>query len=178
MLKIVKDPNPVLRARAEALSFPLTKSDITVALKMLDYIKKSQDTEYAKEHNVRSGVGLAAPQIGKSRRIIVVHLPMEDDVITHVLINPQIKRASMKRAYLDMGEGCLSVDEYIEGHVYRHAEVTVTAYDVLKEKEVEIVAKGLEAIVLQHEIDHLNGILFYDRIDEENETKYPDAIVL
>lgn len=179
MLEIVKDPHPILRARAEAVSFPLAEQDEKLALKMLEYIVKSQDAEYAEEHNIRSGVGLAAPQVGESKRIVVIHLPLTDEETkTHVLINPQIKRASVKRAYLKAGEGCLSVDEYIEGHVYRHAEVTVSGYDVLQKKNVEIIADGLEAIVLQHEIDHLNGIMFYDRIDDNNEIKYPDADIL
>lgn len=178
-LEIVKDPHPILRKRAEIVALPLSNDNEKLALTMLDYIVKSQDLEYAQKHNIRPGVGLAAPQVNVSKRIIVIHLPVdEDESITHVLVNPVLARASVKRIYLENGEGCLSVDEQYDGEVYRHEQITVTAYDVLKKTNVTINAEGLEAIVLQHEIDHLNGILFYDRFDEMNEIKHPDATIL
>ena len=84
----------------------------------------------------------------------------------------------LKKAYISTGEGCLSVNEDYPGRVYRSNKITVTAYDVLKQSDVKITASGYEAIVLQHEIDHLNGVLFYDRIDANNISKYPDAVEL
>ena len=84
----------------------------------------------------------------------------------------------LKKAYISTGEGCLSVKEDYPGRVYRSYRITVEAYDVLKKAMVKIIAKGYEAIVLQHEIDHLNGVLFYDHINPDNINKYQDAIEL
>ena len=72
---------------------------------------------------------------------------------------------------LASGEGCLSVEDEHQGLVPRHARITVKAYDILKQEVVEFRANGYLAVVLQHEIDHLNGILFYDRINREDPWK-------
>lgn len=179
MLKIYDDKYYTLRARSENVALPLSKEDKQLALDMLQHIKESQDEEFAKIHNLRAGVGLAAPQVGVTKRILVVYFEYEEgDFVTHVLVNPKIISNSVKKAYISTGEGCLSVNEDYPGRVYRSNKITVTAYDVLKQSDVKITASGYEAIVLQHEIDHLNGVLFYDRIDANNISKYPDAVEL
>lgn len=179
MLKIFKDSDPVLRTRAAKVPLPLSASDHKLALAMLEHIKQSQDPDFAAKHNLRPGVGLAAPQVGKSKQILVVHVPQsKNSSFTYVLANPVIVSSSVRRAYLRDGEGCLSVDADYPGHVYRHYKIKVKAFDVLNNKEIEISAFGFNAIVLQHEIDHLHGILFYDRINAENKVKYPDALSL
>ena len=107
-----------------------------------------------------SGIGLAAPQVGVSQRLIVVDPDSkkeEGNLIT--LINPVIVKGEGHNA---IDEGCLSVPEFT-AEVPRYAEVLVRGV-TLDEKEVEFAADGIFAIVLQHEIDHLNGILFIDRI--------------
>ena len=81
-------------------------------------------------------------------------------VASHFLSN------SIKLCYLSNGEGCLSVDKPHKGRVYRYYKIKVSAYSLKEEKMVEINARGYDAIVLQHEIDHLHGILFYDHIDK------------
>src|SRR5690606_40685616 len=70
------------------------------------------------------------------------------------------------KAYLTSGEGCLSVDRNVPGYVHRYARITITGYDVNTEQEVKLRLKGLPAIVFQHELDHLNGVMFYDRSEE------------
>ena len=75
---------------------------------------------------------------------------------------------SVKEVYLSGGEGCLSVDDKHDGYVYRHNKIQVKAFNAQTQKEEIITARGYEAIVLQHEIDHLNGILYYDHIDKKN----------
>ena len=102
------------------------------------------------------GVGLAAPQVGVSLRIIVVRLPGEAPVI---LINPEVTDAAGEQQVI---EGCLSVPGY-RGELVRHAEVTVKGRD-LQGKTMKIKAGGLMAEALQHEIDHLDGILYLDHI--------------
>jgi peptide deformylase len=106
-----------------------------------------------------AGIGLAAPQIGISQRLIVVDIRKEGDGKLITLINPVIVSGEGHNA---IDEGCLSVPEFT-AEVPRQAEIMVRGV-TLDEKEVEFTANGILAIVLQHEIDHLNGILFIDRI--------------
>lgn len=169
MLKIVKDQEKSLRERSTPIELPLSVAYKKTLLNMLEYLKKSQDKEYAEKHGVREGVGLAAPQIGINKRMLVVYyLDAEGKAIQHALVNPVIISNSVKKAYLTAGEGCLSVDGDHPGYVYRSNKITVRAFDILENKTVEFVARGYEAIVLQHEIDHLDGILFYDRINTKD----------
>ena len=84
---------------------------------------------------------------------------------SYALFNPKIISHSIEKAYLTTGEGCLSVDETIPGYVPRYARITLKGID-LDGKEVKLRLKGLPAIVFQHEVDHLNGVMFYDHINE------------
>lgn len=103
------------------------------------------------------GVGLAAPQIGIPLRVIVLGIPEEDEI---VLVNPEIVRQSGERL---LPEGCLSIPGYI-GEVVRSESVTVKGRD-LNGKEIRIKAEGLLAQALEHEIDHINGRLYIDRLE-------------
>lgn len=114
------------------------------------------------------GVGLAAPQIGKSIRLIVVHIPEDEETETPELslklLNPEI----VKSHGTQVGpEGCLSIPGWA-GDVERSMHVTIKGFD-MDNKPVRVKASEYTAVVLQHEIDHLDGILFPDRIvDKEN----------
>jgi peptide deformylase len=113
------------------------------------------DTMYA-----APGVGLAAPQIGASERIIVLDVDHENPgKQVYKLINPVIKRAEGEVIW---EEGCLSVVDFT-AEVRRASQVEVVAFDE-NQKEIKIAAEGLLAVALQHEIDHLDGKLFIDRI--------------
>ena len=98
-------------------------------------------------------------------------IPYEDGVDEVALANPKIISESTQVGYLDSGEGCLSVKDEHPGYVFRHARIKVRGYDLIQDKNVVISAEGYFAIALQHEIDHLSGILFYDRIDKNNPWK-------
>jgi len=102
-------------------------------------------------------VGLAAPQIGVSLRVIVIGTPEEEDII---LINPEIVRKNGERW---LNEGCLSVPGYV-GEIKRAESVTAKGRDQ-NGKEVRIKADGLLAQALEHEIDHLNGMIYIDRLE-------------
>lgn len=173
LFKIVKDNAKSIRERCTPVETPFSQEIIDLVNDMHDYLVLSQDEEYAKKHKLREGVGLAAPQIGRNIRALCVYYEDKDEkgnitkVIDHRLINPKIISESVKLCTLD-GEGCLSVDEVHEGYVYRPYRIIVDAYDVKEGKQVKIQASGYEAIVLQHEIDHLNGVLFYDHINKQN----------
>lgn len=108
-----------------------------------------------------SRVGLAAPQIGISLRVIVIGLPEEEDI---VLINPKVARRKGERL---IDEGCLSVPGY-SGQVKRSESVTVKGRNQ-NGKEIRIKAEGLLAQVLEHEIDHLDGILYVDHAQSVEE---------
>ena len=185
MFKIVKDPAKSLRERCEEVPCPLPQKEQVLIDEMLDYLLSTQDPEFRKRHpEAREGVGLAAPQVGANLRMLVISYPIynEDGKIEgkteYQLVNPKITTTSVRKAYLDSGEGCLSVDKEHQGHVIRHYKITVEAYEAKQKKNIVIVARGYDAIVLQHEIDHLDGILFYDRIDKMDPFKtIPGAYV-
>jgi peptide deformylase len=107
------------------------------------------------------GVGLAAPQVGVALRVIVVQMPEEPPI---VIINPEITEQA---GVQDVTEGCLSFPGYY-GEIRRSASVTAKGLD-RRGKKIKIKATGLLAEALEHEIDHLNGMLYIDRL--ENETK-------
>lgn len=172
MIRIVKDNKASLREKSRDVALPLSKRDEELLFEMLDYLKKSQDKEYREKHHLREGVGLAAPQVGKNKRMLVIYYDKyinesKKEIISFALANPTIIAGSIKKTFLKAGEGCLSVDGTHEGYVYRDFKIIVRAYDAISKKEVEITARGYDAIVLQHEIDHLNGILFYDHINKK-----------
>ena len=164
-LKIVKDSNPIMRKRSLPVDLPLSKEDKELLDSMLYYLKKSQDEEYARKHNIRAGVGMAAIQVGVLKRMFVIYFETEEGEVTYQLVNPRIVESSLKKCALENGEGCLSVDVDHPGLVHRNYKIKMEAYDALTGKDIVINASGYEAIVLQHEYDHLNGMLYYDHID-------------
>ena len=163
-LKIVKDNNPKIRKKSLEVPLPLSKEDRELIDSMFDYLVMSQDDEYARRHNIRPGVGLAAVQVGALKRMFVIYYQSGDRLVQYKLVNPKIVETSLRKCAIRGGEGCLSVDNDHEGLVHRFYKIRMKAYDVLQEKDIEIVASGYDAIVLQHEYDHLNGILYYDHI--------------
>ncbi len=108
-------------------------------------------------HSEPGRVGLAAPQIGAPLRVIVIGLPEEENI---AIINPEIVRRRGERL---IDEGCLSVPGYF-GQIKRAELVTVKGRDQ-NGKEIRIKADGLLAQALEHEIDHLNGVLYLDHLE-------------
>ena len=108
-------------------------------------------------------VGLAAPQVGISLRVIVIGMPEEEAI---VLVNPEIVR---KRGERMVDEGCLSVPGYV-GQIKRAESVTVKGRN-RNGKEIRIKASGLLAEALEHEIDHLNGMLYIDHLESMDELR-------
>ncbi len=145
-------PDPVLKQKAKKVS-GMDPSVRKLVNSMLDTMFEA------------NGVGLAAPQIGVSLRIVVICLP-EEDAVPMVLINPEIVKKSGER---ELTERCLSIPGY-SGKVKRAVTVTAKARDE-NWKEVRIKADELLAQALEHEIDHLNGILYIDHLDS------PDKLV-
>ncbi|MBF0787230.1 MULTISPECIES: peptide deformylase [unclassified Streptococcus] len=170
MNDIIREGHPTLRKVAEEVQFPLSDEDIILGEKMLQFLRHSQDPVMAEKMKLRGGVGLAAPQIDISKRIIAVLVPNPEDhdsTLQEVMYNPKIVSHSIQEAAIGGGEGCLSVDREVPGYVVRHARITVEYFDKTGEKH-RIKLKSFNAIVVQHEIDHINGIMFYDRINPEH----------
>jgi peptide deformylase len=144
VLKIRTLPDPVLRQKARKVN----KIDGSIQ-KLIDDMIDTMHTN--------AGVGLAAPQIGVSLRVAVIELPGEE-VIT--LINPEIVKRQGERV---VQEACLSVPGY-QGEIERSVTVKVKALD-RQGKEFRLKGEELLAQALEHEIDHLNGIVYVDHIE-------------
>ena len=140
---------PVLRATNRAVTFPLSADVKKLIADMKETVKKAP------------GIGLAAPQVGANLKLAVVHLE-EFGLKTFALLNPLIVSRSIKKSI--MQEGCLSIPGFF-GQVKRPSRVEVEAYSETG-KPVLIKGEGLLAKVLQHEIDHVNGVLIADKAEK------------
>lgn len=140
---IVEYPEPVLR-------------DHTAEIERIDVTVKTLSDEMIRLLAQSNGIGLAAPQVGERRRLILVDV--EGDF--HILVNPEVVELGDEQE--PFPEGCLSIPG-IEGDVWRPKRALIRGY-TLDEREVELEREGLPARVLLHEIDHLNGRLFVDHL--------------
>ena len=174
MCDILDEKENILRTVSEEVKFPLTKKDKKTINDMIEMLTNSQIPELSDKYDLRPGMGLAAIQLGIPKRyFVVVHEYEQGKFDNYVLINPKIVSTSEEMIYVGEGEGCLSVNRPVEGIVPRYARVTMEAYDMDGNK---IRVRGREelAIAFQHEMDHLNGIMFTDRIDKKNPFKNKD----
>lgn len=150
-LPIIINPHPILRRLSTEI--PLTEIGQKEFQDFLGNMEKTM--------KIKDGAGLAAPQIGKNIRVVVI----QEGDRTYFMINPQITKKSWARVTEE--EGCLSVlsekGEIIYAPVERHKKVTCSYYNEKGEKK-KISAEKMFARAIQHEIDHLDGILFIDRL--------------
>lgn len=171
---IIDEKNSILKKVSESVIFPLSKEDKDLIDEEINYLRLSQDEEYAEEHNIRGGMGLAFVQLGVLKRIFVICYKRDDGSFEeYTVINPKILTFSEELIYVEEGEGCLSVNRPVEGIVPRHARITVEYYNTLGEKQTSRAREEI-AVAFQHEIDHLDGILFTDKIDKSNPYKNND----
>lgn len=170
MKDILDEKDIRLRLVSQEVSFPLSMEDRNNIELMEEYLVNSQIEEQAKKYDLRPGMGMAAIQIGIPKRYIVIVQEVEKGFDSYIVINPKIVSNSTEMIYVEDGEGCLSVNRECEGIVPRYARVTVDGYDMDGNK-IRIRAREELAIAFQHEIDHLNGILFVDKIDSKNPFK-------
>lgn len=156
----ISKPSPKLRQK----STPVTSVDRAIR-KLVDDMHETMLAE--------NGVGLAAPQIGILKRVVVIHVPEDYEEEgspeqTLTLINPEVIKAGGNE--LDF-EGCLSFPD-LTGEVSRYRWVNVRALDA-DGKPLRFKARGILARIIQHEIDHLDGVLFFDRMDDWSTLGYP-----
>ncbi len=170
-LEILDEKDKRLRQISKDVTFPLSKEDKQRIEDMLTFLEMSQIDEYNEKYNLRAGWGLAYIQLGIPKRIFVLSQEIEEGQFErYVVINPKIKSVSEEIIYIPEGEGCLSVNRPTTGIVPRHARMKIEAYDE-NGNLYEIRVREELAIGFQHEIDHLNGILFTDKIDPKNPFK-------
>lgn len=155
MLSILLHPHPLLRKISEPI-----RADLVFSTEIQNLLKEMKKT--MKKEN---GVGLAAPQVGVCKRLILV----ETEKGPEAFINPKI--ISVSGSKTESEEGCLSVPN-VFGIVERFKKIKIKALDAQGQKQ-QFTATGLQAIIFQHEIDHLNGILFLDKTIRFTERKQP-----
>jgi peptide deformylase len=155
VLEIVTYPNPVLTRRAEEVE----KVDGTIRKLISDMV----DTMYA-----NGGIGLAAPQVGISKRVVVVDVRLYEESSSLIsIVNPEVVAEGEEVIH---EEGCLSVPECVEG-IKRKTWIKVRGLNE-RGREIEVEGEGMLAIALQHEIDHLNGKVILDRMSRVKRDLY------
>lgn len=151
--KIVTVPDPVLRKHAKKVnSFDRSLKKLVADM-----------TETLRDAN---GAGLAAPQVGVSQRVIVLCINENESTVELAIVNPEIVKRKGERV---CKEGCLSIPGYV-GEIKRSEEVKVKGFDVTG-KELKIKGQGLLGQALEHEIDHLNGVLYVDHLESQDKLK-------
>ncbi len=171
---IIDEYDKRIRLVSKEVTFPLDDKTKKVIKDSLEMLRLSQIEEYSEKYDLRPGMGLSLIQLGITKRIFVICYEIEEGKFEeYVVINPKILTESEEMIYVEEGEGCLSINRPIEGIVPRHARIKVEYYDEEGNKITKRFREEL-AVVFQHEFDHLNGILFYDRIDKKNPFKNAD----
>ena len=173
---ILDEKDKRLRLSNEEVTFPMDEFDKKMIKDMLEHLRLSQIEEYSLKYNLRPGMGLAAPQIGINKQFFVVCHEYDDGKFNdYVVVNPKLVSHSEELIYASEGEGCLSVNRDVDGIIPRYARVTVEGFDT-EGKKVKFRVREELAIAFQHEMDHLNGVLFYDYIDPKNPHKDADLM--
>ncbi len=175
-IKIIDEYNKLIHTKSHDVTFPLSKERKDLIKDIAKYLKMSQIETYEKKYNLRPGMGLALIQVGIPERIfVIVNEVEENEFENYIIINPKIISTSEEMIYVGEGEGCLSVNRDVEGIVPRHARIKIEAYDEDGNLYTIRVREDI-AIAFQHEMDHLEGILFTDRIDKKNPYKNKDSM--
>lgn len=175
---IIKEGNLDLRRTAKKVNIPLSATDIEELRGLYEYVVVSAIPELVEKYGIKPAVGLAAPQIDVNKRMFAINVTdfLDDNKkYTWAVINPVIVSHGKEVTYLPGGEGCMSVVRETEGITPRYNSIVVKChlYDFSTNKLQFITKKlvGYPAIVFQHEFDHLNGVLFVDKLNES----LPDA---
>ena len=175
-ITILDEKDPRLHKVSTEVEFPLDQDLKKKIYDALDYLEMSQIEEYNTKYDLRPGMGLSFCQIGINKRIFVVSEDFGDGTFgRYIVINPKIISHSEELIFVGEGEGCLSVNRETTGIVPRYARATFRAYDE-NGNEYDIRVREEIAIAFQHELDHLNGILFTDKIDPKNPFENKDKM--
>jgi peptide deformylase len=151
--RIVTVPDPILRKHAKKV----TSFDKGLKKLVADMVETLHEA---------NGAGLAAPQVGISQRVIVLCINENESTTELAIINPEVVKRKGERI---CKEGCLSIPGYV-GEIKRSEEVKVKGFDATG-KQIKIKGQGLLGQALEHEIDHLNGILYVDHLESQDKLK-------
>ena len=179
MHNIIREGHETLKKKAQEVTLPISSEDKATLISMLQYVMNSQESETAKKYNLRPAVGLAAPQINVSKRMFaILTTDFDEKLYCLAVVNPRIVSKSKEMVYLPTGEGCLSVDRNTDKMLTpRYNKIVVEGHfldletNQLKKKRMTL--SGYIAIVFQHEYDHLDGILYTDKMYEKLEDASP-----
>lgn len=173
---IIIKGNSLLQEICTPVKLPLNNEDLNVLTQLYEYVVISEIPSLVEQYKIRPGVGIAAPQVGVTKRMFAINfvdfLDESQTKYLMALINPVILKKSKRMTYLPGGEGCLSVLDDTTGLLTkRHYEITFKAsvynFETKKIKTITKTLSGYPAIVFQHEYDHLDGILFTDKLSSE-----------
>lgn len=176
VIKILNEKDKKLREKSKDVTFPLSQEDKKLIDDIITYLTMSQIKEYYEKYNLRPGMGLAFIQLGIPKNIFIIVEEVDDEEFkNYIIINPKIISHSEELIYVGEGEGCLSVNREVEGIVPRYARMKI-AYQDVEGNSKEIRVREDISVAFQHEMDHLNGILFIDKIDKKNPFKNEDKM--
>lgn len=170
---IIMEGNPILRLKSTKVNLPLSSDDLNCAKGLYEYVIVSAVDELVEKYKIRPGVGIAAPQVGINKRMFAINcidfLDENQKQYAYLFINPLITYKSKEMVYLPGGEGCLSVSRDTTNLVTpRHLKICIKSaildFKTNKIKNVTMTLLGYPAIVFQHEYDHLDGILYTDKM--------------
>ena len=169
MKDVIREGHPNLNKVSEPVKVPLSNEDKKLLVDLLNYVKHSTDEEMLEQYDLRPSVGIAAPQVNVLKRMFAIHVHDVDGTLySYMIVNPTIKQKSSNLVYLPGGEGCLSVDRETEGLTPRHESITLEAFRYIEETDslspITLHLNGYIGIVFQHEFDHLNGILYTQKL--------------
>ena len=175
-IKILDEKDKTLRKISNEVTFPLSKEDRQTIKDIETYLTISQIEKYYEKYNLRPGMGLAFIQLGIPKNIFVIVEEVDDEKFkNYVIINPKMLSHSEELIYVGEGEGCLSVNREVTGIVPRYARMTISYQDIDGNNKQIRVREDI-SVAFQHEMDHLNGILFVDKIDKKNPFKDKDKM--
>lgn len=170
-ITILDEKEKILREKSKEVTFPLSKEDKKLIDDVITYLTMSQIEKYSEKHNLRPGMGLAFIQMGLPKNIFIIVEEYDDGLFrNYVIINPKVISHSEELVYVGEGEGCLSVNRPVDGIVPRYARCNVEYQDIDGNKQTIRVREDI-SVAFQHEMDHLNGILFIDHIDSKDPFK-------
>ena len=164
---IIKQDNKLIRKISKEIIFPLNDKIHKIVKLMKQYVQNSIIPEKAKKYNLLPAVGIASIQIGHAKRIFYCY--NRRDNLDLMIINPVVIRRSFEYIYLLSLEGCLSVPNSVNGYVLRNKSITIKGYNYYKKIWEEKTYFDYNAVIIQHELDHLRGKLYIDKIISKND---------
>lgn len=176
MDNVVREETKSLHEKSTLVNLPLNDEDKNTLIELLRFVISSQNDEMCQSFNLRPSVGIAAPQIGINKRMFAMSAnDLNGKRFTFMVVNPTIIYRSKEMTYLPNGEGCLSVDREINQITPRHKKIKIDChlYDLKTDRLIHKIfnLEDYIAIVFQHEYDHLDGVLFVDKLMDEKLAK-------